>query len=277
MSRLLALLLHRRAEVLTIILLLLGLALTVTADTPQRVKWLSSSSKMAGSVFQLRKNIFDYFELGTLNDELAIENQKLREALYQAQFEKALLGGDFRSADTLKAYRVIDAKVIKNSVIREKNLITLNKGTVSGLEKDMGVVSDKGVIGVVERSSAHFSTVVSLLHKELSINASLKNTNHFGSLIWDGTAIDRCTLVDLPKIAKIEIGDTIVTGGMSSVFPPGIPIGQISNFTSPKNSSFYKVEVRLFNDMSDLDQVYIIASNLKQEQLQLEQTQDEFH
>ena len=63
---------------------------------------------------------------------------------------------------------------------------------------------------------------------------------------------------------------------MSSVFPPGIPIGQISNFTSPKNSSFYKVEVRLFNDMSDLDQVYIIASNLKQEQLQLEQTQDEF-
>jgi hypothetical protein len=169
----------------------------------------------------------------------------------------------------LKQYVVSPAKVIKNSVIREKNLITLNKGAYQGIVQDMGVISDKGVVGVVERTSDHFSTVISLLHKDLSINAALKNTKHFGSLIWDAKTIDRCTLVDLPKISNIQIGDTIVTGGMSSVFPAGIPIGQVSAYSIPNNSSFYKAEVRLFNDMSNLDQVYVIKNTLKRNRFHL--------
>ncbi|MEL0271869.1 MAG: rod shape-determining protein MreC [Flavobacteriaceae bacterium] len=270
MEKLLALLINRRAEVLTLLLLAIGLGLTITAETPQRAKWLSSSSKVSGSIYQLKENLQDYFNLKQVNRRLSEENAQLREALYQSQFEKALIGGKFGNTDTLKQYVVSPAKVIKNSVIREKNLITLNKGAYQGIIQDMGVVSDKGVVGVVERTSDHFSTVIPLLHKDLSINAALKNTKHFGSLIWDTKTIDRCTLVDLPKISNIQIGDTIVTGGMSSVFPAGIPIGQVSAYSIPDNSSFYKAEVRLFNDMSNLDQVYVIKNTLKEEQVSLE-------
>jgi rod shape-determining protein MreC len=270
MEKLLGLLINRRAEVLTLFLLVIGLGLTVTAETPQRVKWLSSSSKVAGSVYQIKANLENYFELKKVNKRLSDENANLRQALYQSQFEKALIEGTFGNTDTLNKFVVSPAKVIKNSVIREKNLITLNKGGKEGIVQDMGVISDKGVVGVVENTSDHFTTVISLLHSELSINASLKNTKHFGSLIWDTKTIDRCILVDLPKISNIQIGDTIVTGGMSSVFPAGIPIGQVSAYSVPNNSSFYKAEVRLFNDMSNLDQVYVIKNTLKEEQVSLE-------
>lgn len=276
MEKLLGLLINRRAEVLTLFLLVIGLGLTVTAETPQRVKWLSSSSKVAGSVYQIKENLENYFELKKVNKNLSEENANLRKALYQSQFEKALIEGKFGNTDTLNKFIVSSAKVIKNSVIREKNLITLNKGGKEGIVQDMGVISDKGVVGVVEKTSDHFTTVISLLHSELSINASLKNTKHFGSLIWDTKIIDRCILVDLPKISNIQIGDTIVTGGMSSVFPAGIPIGQVSAYSVPNNSSFYKAEVRLFNDMSNLDQVYVIKNTLREEQVSLENQSDGF-
>lgn len=276
MEKLLGLLINRRAEVLTLFLLVIGLGLTVTAETPQRLKWLSSSSKVAGSVYQIKANLENYFELKKVNKRLSDENANLRQALYQSQFEKALIEGTFGNIDTLNKFVVSPAKVIKNSVIREKNLITLNKGGKEGIVQDMGVISDKGVVGVVENTSDHFTTVISLLHSELSINASLKNTKHFGSLIWDTKTIDRCILVDLPKISNIQIGDTIVTGGMSSVFPAGIPIGQVSAYSVPNNSSFYKAEVRLFNDMSNLDQVYVIKNTLKEEQVSLENPSNGF-
>jgi len=276
MEKLLGLLINRRAEVLTLFLLVIGLGLTVTAETPQRVKWLSSSSKVAGSVYQIKANLENYFELKKVNKRLSDENANLRQALYQSQFEKALIEGTFGNTDTLNKFVVSPAKVIKNSVIREKNLITLNKGGKEGIVQDMGVISDKGVVGVVENTSDHFTTVISLLHSEFSINASLKNTKHFGSLVWDTKTIDRCILVDLPKISNIQIGDTIVTGGMSSVFPAGIPIGQVSAYSVPNNSSFYKAEVRLFNDMSNLDQVYVIKNTLKEEQVSLENPSNGF-
>jgi len=276
MEKLLGLLINRRAEVLTLFLLVIGLGLTDTAETPQRVKWLSSSSKVAGSVYQIKANLENYFELKKVNKRLSDENANLRQALYQSQFEKALIEGTFGNTDTLNKFVVSPAKVIKNSVIREKNLITLNKGGKEGIVQDMGVISDKGVVGVVEKTSDHFTTVISLLHSELSINASLKNTKHFGSLVWDTKTIDRCILVDLPKISNIQIGDTIVTGGMSSVFPAGIPIGQVSAYSVPNNSSFYKAEVRLFNDMSNLDQVYVIKNTLKEEQVSLENPSNGF-
>ena len=276
MEKLLGLLINRRAEVLTLFLLVIGLGLTVTAETPQRVKWLSSSSKVVGSVYQIKENLENYFELKKVNKNLSEENANLRKALYQSQFEKALIEGKFGNTDTLNKFIVSAAKVIKNSVIREKNLITLNKGGKEGIVQDMGVISDKGVVGVVEKTCDHFTTVISLLHSELSINASLKNTKHFGSLIWDTKTIDRCILVDLPKISNIQIGDTIVTGGMSSVFPAGIPIGQVSAYSVPNNSSFYKAEVRLFNDMSNLDQVYVIKNTLKEEQVSLENPSNGF-
>ena len=165
--------------------------------------------------------------------------------------------------------------MVKNSVLRKRNYITLNKGSQQGVTPDMAVISDQGVIGIVEQVSENYATVMSLLHEESSINASIKESSYFGSLVWNGKKLDRCQLYDIPKTASIQIGDSIVTGGMSSIFTPGILIGQISQFSVPQNSSFYAIEVSLSNEMPNLSQVYIINHRDQKERRTLESLNDE--
>lgn len=270
MGRLLALLLKWRSEVLLVILLAIALGLTVTQSSHQKAVWLSSSNQFLGSIHSFKATTVSYFSLKKRNQQLQEDNAALRAALYQAQFEKALIDGSMLLSDSLNPYAVIPAKVVKNSVVRERNYLTLNKGTQQGVYADMGVITDQGVVGIIEQSSANFSTVLSLLHEDSSINASIKGSSYFGSLVWNGKRFDRCQLFDIPKTAEIQIGDSIVTGGMSSIFPPGILIGQVSQFTIVENSSFYTIEVSLSNNMANLSQVYTIDNRLKEERLTLE-------
>jgi len=275
MGRLLELLFKWRSEVLLIFLVLLALGLTVTQSSHQKAVWLSSSGNLMGSIHRFTNNTAAYFTLKKRNNELQEENAELRASLYQAQFEKALIDGSFATSDTLTPYEVIPAKVVKNSVLRKRNYITLNKGSQQGVTPDMAVISDQGVIGIVEQVSENYATVMSLLHEESSINASIKESSYFGSLVWNGKKLDHCQLYDIPKTASIQIGDSIVTGGMSSIFPPGILIGQISQFSVPQNSSFYTIEVSLNNEMPNLSQVYIINHRNQTERRTLESLNDE--
>ena len=270
MGKLLALLIKWRSEVLLVFLLATALALTVTQSNHQKAVWLSSSNTFLGRLHAFKTTSTEYFSLKKRNQELQNDNAALRAALYQAQFEKALIDGSMRLSDSLMPYAVIPAKVIKNSVLRERNYLTLNKGTSQGVYPDMAVISDQGVVGIVEQSAENFSTVISLLHEDSSINAAIKGSNYFGSLVWNGQRFDRCQLFDIPKTAEIQIGDSIVTGGMSSIFAPGILIGQVSQFAIAQNSSFYTIEVSLSNNMANLSQVYIIDNRLKEERLTLE-------
>lgn len=270
MGRLLALLFKWRSEVLLVFLLAIALGLTVTQSSHQKAVWLSSSNQFLGSLHSFKATTASYFSFKKRNQQLQKDNAALRAALYQAQFEKALVDGSMLLSDSLNPYAVIPAKVIKNSVVRERNYLTLNKGTQQGVYADMGVITDQGVVGIIEQSSANFSTVISLLHEDSSINASVKGSNYFGSLVWNGKRFDRCQLFDIPKTAQIQIGDSIVTGGMSSIFPPGILIGQVSQFAIVENSSFYTIEVSLSNNMANLSQVYTIDNRLKEERLTLE-------
>jgi len=275
MGRLLELLFKWRSEVLLIFLVLLALGLTVTQSSHQKAVWLSSSGNLMGSIHRFTNNTAAYFTLKKRNNKLQEENAELRASLYQAQFEKALIDGSFATSDTLTPYEVIPAKVVKNSVLRKRNYITLNKGSQQGITPDMAVISDQGVIGIVEQVSENYATVMSLLHEESSINASIKESSYFGSLVWNGKKLDHCQLYDIPKTASIQIGDSIVTGGMSSIFPPGILIGQISQFSVPQNSSFYTIEVSLNNEMPNLSQVYIINHRNQTERRTLESLNDE--
>jgi rod shape-determining protein MreC len=270
MRKLLALLFKWRSEVLLVILLATALGFTVTRSSYQKSVWLSSSNKFLGSLHSFKSTTASYFSLKKRNQQLQEDNAALRAALYQVQFEKALIDGSMFLSDSLNPYAVIPAKVVKNSVVRERNYLTLNKGTQHGIYADMGVITDQGVVGIIEQSSKNFSTVISLLHEDSSINASIKGSNYFGSLVWNGNRFDRCQLFDIPKTAEIQIGDSIVTGGMSSIFPPGILIGQVSQFTLVENSSFYAIEVSLSNNMANLSQVYVIDNRLKEERLTLE-------
>lgn len=126
---------------------------------------------------------------------------------------------------------------------------------------DLGVITSKGIVGIIDNTSNNYSRVISILNTKSRINAQLKNSNHIGSLIWNTKSPEFVQLIDISKFAPVIVGDTIITGGQSSIFPKGIPIGTIDNYELDISGDMYTINVKLFNDMTAIGHVYVISNN----------------
>ena len=206
-----------------------------------------------------------YSKLRETNKRLLKENHIL---LDQILFERKL------PSDTL-TYSSIPLQVIRNSFMNSYNYITIKGGKNIGVKNEMGLVTAQGIVGVVQFVQTRYAQAISILNKDLKINAKLKNSNHFGSLTWPGDDPTRMKLFDIPKTATIKVGDTIQTGGMSTIFPPNLLIGSISNFVDDPSKSFYDIEISLFQDMTNLGTVFAINHPLAEEVKSVQQPSNE--
>ncbi|WP_426093934.1 rod shape-determining protein MreC [Flavobacterium sp. DSR2-3-3] len=251
-------------------LLLLGISLTLTIQSHSfhRSKIISSANFLSGGVYEKVNNLNEYLNLKTHNDALALENAKLKSLLFNREDTTAV-----KKLDSLKGVKpddILVSKVIKNSYNMYENYLTLNSGKLDGVKPDMGVINSLGIVGIIENTSKNYSTVISILNKRSQINAKIKKSNHFGSLNWNGKSTGFVQLTDLPRLALIKIGDTIVTGGQSVIFPENINIGTIAKIYRDKLTNYYTLDVKLFNDMTNLGHVYIIKSKDREEIINLE-------
>ena len=165
----------------------------------------------------------------------------------------------------------ISTTIIKNSYSGNGSTTAFTYNFKISISEDMGVVSNKGIIGITDRVSKNYSRVISILNTKLNLNAKLKKSNHFGVLNWDGTSFLTVQLKDLPKQSPVSIGDTIITGGNSFIFPQGILIGEVSSFKLDDTQNYIEIEVDLFNDMTNLNNVYIIKNNHIEELKELDE------
>jgi rod shape-determining protein MreC len=251
-------------------LLLLGFSflLTIQAHSFHKSKIISSANFLTGNVYEKMNSVDEYFNLKTQNDALAKENSDLRKLLFNAKDTvKAPI------LDTIKGVRKVDvivAKVIHNSYNVHENYLTINSGSLKGVHEDMGVVNSQGIVGIIDKTSKNYSTVISILNTKSQINARIKKSNHFGSLVWNGENTGYVQLIDVPRLAQIRKGDTIVTGGESVIFPANINIGTISKIYTDDETNYYTLDIKLFNDMTNLGYVYIIKSQDREEIQEIE-------
>jgi rod shape-determining protein MreC len=208
-------------------------------------------------------SITDYWALGSVNDSLRMENARLREDLLNNK--TATISPGSAGREPFERFQTIPANVIQNSVGLRNNYITLDKGVGSGIKPGMGVISLHGPVGIVVAATRGFSKVMSLLHSNSSVSASLKSKGHFGSLKWRTADPRIMELEAIPKHAQLMVGDTVVTSGYSRIFPPDIMIGIVDTFWLPRGSNFYRARVKLSNDMGSLHSAYIISDLSKPE------------
>ena len=266
----------RKFKYFLFFLLLQFIALTLTFNNLNfhKSKYVNSANAVTGGLYDKVSNISAYFSLNQTNRALLEENTFLRNYIQQ---DKVLaVSIDSMVVDTInyhQKYTYTSAKVINNNYSKGFNFLTVNKGTKAGLGKEMAVISAKGIIGITDNSSTNYTRVQSILNKNSKINARLKN-GYFGTLKWDGLDYNIVQLTDIPRQAPIKIGDTIETGGKSTIFPEGILIGtviEVNNDTAVDNT----INVRLFNDMSTIGAVYVIKNLQKQEIESLENPANE--
>nr|WP_314897388.1 rod shape-determining protein MreC [uncultured Flavobacterium sp.] len=255
-------------RLLFLLLLGISLLLTIQSHSFHRSKIISSANFLTGGVYEKINSVNEYLNLKTQNDALALENATLKSQLFNRKDTTAVLKLD--SLKGVKAKDIIVSKVIHNSYNVYENYLTLNSGELQGIKPDMGVINSLGIVGIIDNTSPHYSTVISILNKKSQINAKIKKSNHFGSLIWNGKSTGFVQLVDVPRLAAIRKGDTIVTGGQSVIFPENIGIGTIDKIFTEEKNNYYTINVKLFNDMTNLGHVYIIKSKDREELINLE-------
>ena len=250
------------------VLFTISVALTIQTHNYHNDKFISSANFVTGSIYTSRNNITDYFSLRTENDHLLEENLLLRKKLDQL---KEVITAPIPDSTLIPAkFDYFAARVINNNYANTKNQLTLDKGSRDGITIDLGVISSKGLVGIVSDISNNYSTVQSILNTKSRINAKLKKSSHFGSLIWNTKDPNVVQLIDIPRLAEIEKGDTIITGGRSTIFPEGILIGSVKDFRLDQDDNYYYVNIQLFNDMTSLEHVYLIQNNEAQEIIELE-------
>lgn len=231
---------------------------------------LNSSNLMVANVYQSAANTKEYFYLKQENDKLALENAVMRNFL-KTNYAVVPLK-EFTKNDTIykQQYSYIGAKVVNSSVNKRRNFLTLNIGSNQGIAQDMAVMSSNGIVGIVTNVSENFSSVMSLLHKDVRVNCQLKKDGSYGPLIWDGSDYRYCMLTDIPTHARMKKGDTVITSELSGIFPEGIMVGTIDSYEKKPNESYFTVKVRLSADLKKVNHVYVIKNKFKVERDSLE-------
>ena len=281
MQQLIDFILRKKDVVVFFILLFLSLSFIFNSNYFHKSKVILFSNSITNYTNEVFENINWYFELKKINSSLVEENLILKN-----QLEKFIEKNSIDSLENV-AFQYQNAKVISNNLSSFKNNLIINKGTKHGLKNEMGVISSTGIVGIINRTSKNYSSVMSVLNTETKINAKVKRTSHFGTLEWNGLSNRELLLNDIPETADIKIGDSIITGGMSLIFPEGINIGVISDIMKQEKfndtimkfninnqvkianiefrENYLNIEVKLHTDMNNLNNVYVIESLNKDE------------
>ena len=266
MQQILFFLIRNKNFLLFFVLFLISFALTLQSHSFHKNKFINSSNFISGGIYSIKSNISGYFNLKKENQLLIDENIRFRK--YVESLQGLESNSKIDSTTLPLKYQFVSASVINNSYYKSNNSLTLNKGIKDEVKIDLGVISSKGLVGIIENVSSNYSTVQSILNTKSQINAMLKNSNHFGSLVWDTKHPNIVQLIDIPRLAPVVVGDTVITGGMSTIFPKGILIGVIKDFYINQDKNSYTLNINLFNDMTNLEHVYII-DNLDSEEINL--------
>lgn len=239
-------------------------------------KFISSASSITGGFYNKINTISDYFQLDIENKELLNENLILRNKLEKLSqnMDTVAVSKIFNKTKFSQRYSYFQGRVEKNQFRNNYNFLTINLGEKDSITPEMGVINSKGILGITENVLQSYSRVRSILNKNSKINAKLKNSNYFGTLTWDGLDYNITQLMDIPRQAKLKVGDTIITGGMSSIFPEGIPIGRVNNIVNELSIKRI-INIQLFNDMSNLKNIYVVKDFDKQQLMNLEKTSNE--
>ncbi len=244
----------------------ISFVLIVSFNNYQRVAFINSSNNFAGTIYERFSNLGGYFSLKSTNDRLAAENASLRQQLQRRIMLQEKYPVNWPDTIDAPGYYFASARVISNSVNKQFNYISLNKGSRQGIKPDMGIICPEGVVGVITNVSPNYSTGLSLLNKQLRIPAKFTKNNYFGSLVWDGESASSADLKDIPFSVMVNVGDTVVTSGYSSVFPEGIMIGTIDKWDQESGTNFYNIKVKLSTNFRALRYVEVVK-NTKQDEL----------
>ena len=264
MKKLLNFLFTYRTLALFIFLQSICLWLIVSRDRFYNASFFNSSNALSGSLNHSVTNTTDYFSLRQINDQLSEENALLRQQLANTLYHQ------LHTDSFPGTFKVIPGKIVNKTFQKSANYLTLNLGQRDGITKEMGVITEKAVVGKVQAVSNHYATVVSILNPGVMISSQVKRTGTLCTAQWDTNDPFRTSVKYIPRHVLLLKGDTIQTSGYNAIFPPGIMVGVVDSVYLSKEAPFYYATVDLSVDFSSLSYAYAVINETKSEKDSLE-------
>jgi rod shape-determining protein MreC len=259
-----------------LVLQIMALYLLFSYNKYHESAWLEVAHEITGRVGGKYNNITYYFNLKKTNEELVKANEMLRNQLslqYKGPDSSVVTIQDslfFDSAGTFRKYIWRPAKVVNNTVSLPNNTLTIERGELQGVKKDMAVVGPMGVVGTVISTSNNYAVVMSMLNRQSRLSARLKKTGETETVFWDGINPSYVMMNKFPKSVQVAIGDTVVTSSLSYLFPPNIMVGTVAEIVDNKSTNFYTLRLKTATNFYNVEHVLVVENVLKDEQKRLE-------
>lgn len=232
----------------------------------QHSRLLNTNREVTGYIFNKVDGAREYLSLRKTNEILVNENSNLRNRLSNPALNKT----DLSEAEIHRLVYYTPARIVHSTVHKQLNYLTINKGRKQGVMRDMAVISEEGIVGIVLESSPNFSTILPIINRDFRLSTKIRKNNFTGILLWDGDSPQQAVLNEIPYHADVQIGDTLVTSGFSVIFPEGLHVGTISDFTL-QEGNFYNIHIQLGTNFNNLFYVNVIKNYLQEEQREIEE------
>lgn len=250
---------------LFLLLEIVSLVLLFRFNNYQGSVWFTSANTVAAKVNGVHNDMRAFVHLKEVNTQLTGENINLQRQIAQLREildkeERGTTANDRLLADSLAGYTMIPAKVTSNSILKNENYLVIDKGEADGVRTEMGVVGGGGIVGIVFLTGPHYSLVLPVINTKSNISCRIRHRNYFGYLQWNGGSTLFAYLNDIPRYAKIKIGEYVETSGYSTVFPPGLFVGKVKNITNAPDGLSLQLKVNLATNFANLTDVCVVIN-----------------
>ncbi len=185
--------------------------------------------------------------------ELMLENSSLKEARLENQRLRQLLDFKFESQLDL-----IAAKVIGKRESGFVNSIILDAGGGDKIERNMAAVTAQGLVGKILQVGENYSIIELLLDRNFRVSAMVQRSRVNGIIKWiEG---ENVVLSEVPKRSDVNVGDLVITSGLSFIFPGGLAVGEVIDVDEENKGMFISITVKPAVDFTKLEEVFVIRN-----------------
>jgi rod shape-determining protein MreC len=193
------------------------------------------------------------------------ENLELREKVDQLTaernnaLERAAELGLLRMQLALPArpqYRELAANVISRNASLWFRRLTIDRGTLDGVKRDMPVATAGGIVGRVISVGPNFAMVQVITDKHAGVGAMLQASRAMGEI--RGLDNDRCELKNISTSEKVEVGESVVTTGLDRIYPKGLLVGTVERIEADPNAPWHKIVVKPAAPVDRVEHVLVL-------------------
>ena len=268
-----------RSRQFKIILAVLCVVILLTASFAIIGRRMSPQTDIASTISAPFRRLFtgvadivgDFFETYNDGSKLSLENSELRteidtlrgqladyeEMAEQNEFYKGYLGIKESSPD----FTFCDATLISRDSNDPFGSFTINKGSLSDIEKYDPVITDAGIVGYVTEVGLTSCKVTTILSPDITLGA-LDNRTHDSGIVTGNLSFAEngfCRFANLARSCTVAVGDYVITSG-EGVFPEGLLVGSINNIGIDESNNSIYAEIKPFAEISELRSVMVITS-----------------